>query len=149
MPQANEGPQEEAGIEVEKVTADAEQSGDSTTIVNFLAQFGDRPDLLIETLEKNDPGFIKRVNEMGLVIASSQQTKQDAFARLNAYATMVVSLSSCLMLIGAVYYALWLKAGFMSLIAIGFMLVALLGGPRGWGRISESIAKRVFSRGDD
>ena len=50
-------------------------SSPDTKGVDILAHFGDhyteRPDLLIETLEKYDPGFVKRMNEMFIALHAS------------------------------------------------------------------------------
>jgi hypothetical protein len=94
----------------------------STTIVEIAAQlnhFTDRPDLFLETIEKHDPGFIKKMNAQAESFSRTSRDARFRFGQAQAYAALGVSVIGALATLSAVMYLIATnQAGFWSLVGL-------------------------------
>ena len=59
-------------------------------ILALIANYTERPDLVLETLEKHDPGFIKRMIQYAEVNAERAQEAAFSFSKAQAYASLMI-----------------------------------------------------------
>lgn len=119
-------------------------------ILALVAQFSDRPDLLLETLEKHDPGFIKRMNEEVERAAQEELPSRNRFAKIQAYTSLGVSVTAALAVLGITTAMVVMgTAGFWNIIGMVIFYAVSQSGPGGFMRIVESIRNLLASRDKD
>ncbi len=64
-----------------------EMPGGSVDVLALIANYTERPDLLLEVVEKHDPGFIKRMNQNAEAGAVEFRKSRFNFGRFQAYMT--------------------------------------------------------------
>lgn len=109
----------------------------------IIAQFNkytDRPDLFLETIEKADPGFIKRLNEEAERFSRRHRDARFRFGRHQAYVALGVGALAAVGLIGAVYYLIATRqAGFGALVGIALLYAVTQGGASGFASLISSL----------
>ena len=115
-------------------------------IVANLTEYTERPDLLLDVIEKHDPGFVKKMNQSAY--DHSEQTRQGryTFGVWQAYLALATRVISALVLLTAVIIAV-LKgtAGLWLLLGLGVLFAITQGGNSGFSKIIDSLAK-LFDR---
>lgn len=94
-------------------------------IVAQINQYTDRPDLLIEVIEKHDPGFIRSMNEESRTFARKARDSKFNFGRAQAYTSLGVQVVAACVVLYVLYLmattnhlTVWLLVGFGILFAI-------------------------------
>lgn len=90
----------------------------NVNIAALISQYTERPDLFLETMEKHDPGFIKRLNKTTADHSQKLEDSQFNFGRAQAYSSLVIQVVAALAMLGIFYKAVSDSAGFIPLIAI-------------------------------
>ena len=65
--------------------SDTRMSGGDTYTQNILAQFSARPDLLVEAVERDDPGAVTRINKQFRQQSQDIHTRRLRFVQFQAY----------------------------------------------------------------
>lgn len=118
-----------------------QQNGGSTEVLALIAHYTDRPDLFLETVEKHDPGFIKRMNENAEANAKEFRRSRFRFGRFQAYTSLAVQVIAALFTFAMLGFASYVdRLDFLTIIAFtGFYAVAQ-GGRNGFVQIAKGIA---------
>ncbi|WP_156783363.1 hypothetical protein [Roseovarius nubinhibens] len=128
-----------------------EQASDGPVGDNYIAlisQYTERPDLLLETLEKNDPGFIKRMNAKAEERSERMSEARFRFGGIQAYSSLAVSVIAALVLLGlTVYMVVNEIASFWAIIALIVFYAVSQSGPSGFFELCRGIAD-FFRRND-
>jgi hypothetical protein len=102
--------------------------------------YTDRPDLVLEVIEKHDPGFIKSMNDDAKEFSRKARASRFKFAVFQSYASVCLSIASGLMIAGAAGYALiYETAGFWTLLGAGIFYAITQGGPKVFMKIASQI----------
>lgn len=126
-----------------------DEIGLNQTLLAVVSNYTDRPDLLIAEIEKHDPGFVKRMNEAAERDSAQLREARFKFGRFQAYSALAVSVVGALAMLAAVFFALYMKAGFGSILAIGIIYAITQGGTKGFSRLVEAISELIGkSKGD-
>lgn len=120
--------------------------GDS--YIALIAQYTERPDLLIDAIERHDPGFIKRMNEKAEAAADQSRNARFHFGKRQAYAGLFVQIVAALAILGALFFALHKGyAGPGTIIALALFYAVAQSGSSGFINLANSIAALI--RGSD
>lgn len=112
--------------------------------------YTDRPDLFLETVERHDPGFIKRLNEGAEQHAKKLRHSTFNFGRFQAYTVLLVQVALSFATIGVLAMAvIYNQAGASTIISLGIVLAIILSGPSGFGAIAETIERWLRRRPKD
>lgn len=121
-------------------------AGGGVDILALISNYTERPDLLLEVVEKHDPGFIKRMNENAEAGAQEFKRARFNFGRNQAYVTLAVQVISALALVGLAFVALLTKQlSFGLLIAIAIFYAVAQGGTHGFMEVISGL-KGMLSR---
>lgn len=113
-------------------------------------QYTERPDLLIEALERNDPGFVKKLNEKIEERAEKTSKRRFRFSTIQAYATLSVQVIAALCLLFLCGFAIYkLDSPFWPLIALGVVYAITQSGPSGFIEMCRGLADLLRSRKPD
>lgn len=120
----------------------------------ILAHFGDhyteRPDLLIEALEKYDPGFVARMNSNAEEGAKQFRESRFKFGRSQAYSSLLIQIIAAIaVLFMAVYLVVSEQASFGNLIACAAFFAVTQGGRSGFLEIAKGLAGLLSGRNKD
>lgn len=131
------------------------KKGDSTAapghiyaeIAAQINQYTDRPDLLLEVIEKHDPGFIKAMNDEARHFSKKYRVSRFRFGRFQSYSTLFVQIAVAAAIIGIIYVmaqertlSTWHLVGFAIFYAI------TQSGPAGFARIAAMLANMMHGR---
>lgn len=120
--------------------------------IAMIAQYTERPDLLIDALERNDPGFVKRMNSKTEKRSERMADAKFWFGGVQAYVGLAVSAIAALSTLGFIGYAIYTAtAGFWLIIGLAAFYAMSQGGPSGFITIGKGIADllRKGKSGDD
>jgi len=107
-------------------------------------QYTDRPDLLLETIERHDPGFIKGMNDETREFAKKSRASRFNFGRAQAYTSLVLSLLVALGILGCVFYTIYNNtASAWVIIALAIFYAITQSGLSGFRKIAHQIAEIV------
>lgn len=106
-----------------------------------IKQYTDRPDLLLEVMERNDPGFIKSMNDEARQVQREQRQIRFTFGKWQAYSTLFVQVVSAFALLG-VLYLLAIKGtlSFSSGLVIAIFFAISQSGVAGFRKIVDHVA---------
>lgn len=109
-------------------------------------QYTDRPDLLLETIEKHDPGFIAAMNAEAKEFAKKSRQSKFNFGRVQAYTSLVVAVIAALAILGGLLYTLIQGTGTLwVIIGLAIFFAISQSGLSGFLKIAHSISKAVAS----
>lgn len=121
-----------------------QQSPDSSVGDNYIAlisQYTERPDLLLQTLEKHDPGFIKRMNEKVEKRSERMSNAKFWFGGVQAYSGLAVAVIAALVVLSLLGYSVVNGlASFWLIIALSIFYAISQGGPSGFLELCRGIA---------
>ncbi len=125
-------------------------AGGTAEVLAIIANYTERPDLLLEVVERHDPGFIKRMNQNAESGAAEFRRSRFNFGRIQAYTTLVVQVAAALATLGFVGYALWKDVlTFWLLIAFAVFYAVAQGGRGGFMEIARGLAALLSGKGSD
>lgn len=127
---------------------------DAAPLANVLlaqvSNYTNRPDLFLETIEKHDPGFIKRMNDDAEVFNKKARKQMFSFGKIQAYAGLIVSVIAAFLLLGTIVASVFIKdIGFWQILAIGIFYAITQAGTSGFANIAGQVAKMVGSKGKE
>jgi hypothetical protein len=127
-----------------------DSSDGSGGVLALIANYTDRPDLLLEVVEKHDPGFIKRMNHNAEIGAAEFRKSRFNFGRVQAYATLIVSVISAVAVLGLLYKALLLGTlSFWTIIAFAVFYAVAQGGRLGFLEVAKGVKDLLGRKGKD
>lgn len=116
-------------------------------IAASITQYTERPDLLIDALERHDPGFVQRMNDDARSMAKETRKSRHRFGEAQAYTGLVVSVIMALGILGALFYAISKEsAGFWFVISLVGLLAVSQGGRIGFLSIIEGIRSLLSNK---
>lgn len=125
-------------------------AGGTAEVLAIIANYTERPDLLLEVVEKHDPGFIKRMNQNAEAGAAEFRLSRFRFGRFQAYTTLAVQVIAALAVLCFVGYALIEgKLNFWLLIAFAVFYAVAQGGRGGFMEIARGLAALLSGKGKD
>ena len=121
------------------------EQADSPANINILAiiQNSQSPKEVLEFLEEHDPGITKRIIQKNEAFADKSQASRFRFGERQAYIALATRIVFGLIICGAVFYALYLKASLFSLVGLAVLLAITQGGSPMWRRIGNALASRI------
>lgn len=111
-------------------------------------QYTDRPDLLLEVIEKHDPGFIKGMNDEAREFSRKNRQARFEFGRFQAYASLIVAVVVALGILGII--ALLGVLGTLSiwhLLGLAIFYAVTQSGPSGFLKIVSRIVDIIKGAG--
>lgn len=105
-----------------------------------ITHYTDRPDLLLEVIEKHDPGFIKGMNDEARSFSKKYRTSRFRFGRFQSYSGVVVAIVVALAIMYVIYELA--KSGNLTgwhLIGFAVLYAVTQSGPSGWIKIVNQI----------
>ena len=87
----------------------SEQGNQPTIFAEIAAQihqYTDRPDLLLEVIEKHDPGFIKEMNRRAKTQSTRQNEVRYKFGERQAYTSLSIAVVAGIAILGALIFAI-------------------------------------------
>jgi hypothetical protein len=124
-----------------------------TVYAEIAAQFNQythRPDLLLEAIERHDPGFIKGMNDEARKFARKQRVSRFRFGRAQAYASLVVSIIAALSILSILGWLAYTNAlTIWIIIGLGIVYAVTQSGPRGFAEVAKSIVNAIRGGGRD
>ncbi|WJR66988.1 hypothetical protein QTA58_22830 [Neorhizobium sp. CSC1952] len=116
-------------------------------IIAQINQYTDRPDLLIEVIEKHDPGFIKAMNDEAREFSKKSRTSRFNFGRAQAYTALAIQvLAAIAVLAGLGWLVYSQKLTFGNGLAIGIIYAITQSGTSGFTKIVSQIAQLIKGR---
>ena len=129
-------------------SADAQDDSDAgkelaVTNINALVNaYTERPDLLIDALEKHDPGFVQTMNEDARDKANRFHESKFKFGERQAYASMGIGIATPVAIFGAIFYLIYLgKLTFWLLVGFLLFFAVTQGGLSGFHKIIDAISR--------
>jgi hypothetical protein len=109
--------------------------------IALISQYTDRPDLLIDALERHDPGFVKEMNANSKKRSERTAEAQFYFGRNQAYAGLAVSVVAAIIILGILAFAVIEgTAGFGIIVALALFYAVTQGGPSGFMALIRAAA---------
>jgi len=121
-------------------------------ILAQINQYTDRPDLLLETLEKHDPGFIQYMNKLAKEKQDKTSEIKFKFGKHQAYTSLVIQVIAALSLLSGLILLIYSgKAGFWNLAGLAVLYAVTQGGADGFKKLIEAIASTIskFKKTED
>lgn len=120
-------------------------SGDGGSVgdnyIALISQYTERPDLLIDALERNDPGFVKRMNSKAEARSDRMSDARFWFGGIQAYTGLFISVLAALTVLGLLAYSVVINGGaFWLTIAFAAFFAVSQGGPSGFAEMCKGIA---------
>jgi hypothetical protein len=113
-------------------------------ILAQLNNYTDRPDLFLETIEKYDPGFIKRINGEAEKFSKKSRDSRFKFGKVQSYFALGVSVVAALAILYAVIEVIHSKqANFWTIIGLALFYAITQGGTRGFLTIIDGVQNIV------
>jgi hypothetical protein len=122
-------------------------NGDQSNVPNVYAeiaaqitQYTDRPDLLLEVVEKHDPGFIKSMNDEARAFSKKTRNSRFNFGRTQAYVSLAVQVAAALVILAALYqFVTGESVGFLPIVGLGIVFAITQSGIGGFMKIVNQI----------
>jgi hypothetical protein len=125
-------------------------AGGTAEVLALIAHYTERPDLLLETVEKHDPGFIKRMNQNAERNSEEFRRSRFLFGRNQAYATLVVQVLAALAVLFFIWTALDQKVlNFWMLLGFAVVYAVAQGGRSGFLEVARGLASLLGNKGND
>lgn len=125
-------------------------AGGPVDVLAIIATYTERPDLLLEVVEKHDPGFIKRMNENAEAGAAEFRESRFRFGRNQAYMTLLVQVVAAFTILAFVGYVSYSgKLSFWLLIGFAVFYAVAQGGRGGFIEIARGLAGLLARKGLD
>ena len=122
----------------------------SVGILALIANYTERPDLLLEVVEKHDPGFIKRMNQNAEEGAAEFRKSRFNFGRFQAYTTLAVQVLAAVGIIALMFTALVLhQLNFGVIIAFAVFYAVAQGGTHGFLEVVKGVKSFLRGKGAD
>lgn len=127
----------------------SEKEGDaspaSLKIYQQFASYTDAPEKLLQVLEDNDKGFIKKLNKLTLASLETDNPARQLFAKRQAYTSLVIGVFSAIAVLALPFYLIYKtgSAGFLSLIGIGCLYAITQSGFDGLGGIARAVGDAI------
>lgn len=107
-------------------------------------QYTDRPDLLLEVVEKHDPGFIKSMNEESREFARESRRSRFVFGKIQAYSAIAISALAALVVLLCLWYLIETEqAGFLTFIGLAIFYAITQGGLKGFLKIIDGVRHAI------
>ncbi len=114
----------------------------SNILLAQVSNYTNRPDLFLETIEKHDPGFIKRMNADAEQFNKKARGSMFKFGKIQAYTGLIISVVAAVALLGIIVSAVFVKnIGFMQILALGIVYAISQAGTSGFANIAGQVAK--------
>jgi hypothetical protein len=134
-----------SGPENNSITVDGDDEVAAAVYADIKANithYTERPDLLLEVLEKYDKGFIKAINAESIRQSESTRESRFRFGEIQAYSALGVSvLAAFITLFGAMYLIHTNQAGLLNFLGLSILYAVTQGGTRGFLKIIDGIQK--------
>lgn len=131
-------------IDATEIVHDVEEKSFKAEILAQINQYSERPDLLLEVLEKHDPGFIKSLTKE---IKNEDKKNNEArykFGKRQAYTGLIVhSLTAVAIISSLILIILTKQVGFWSILGLSIFYAVSQGGVEGFMRIIKAVASLV------
>ncbi len=125
-----------------------EGSGGTVDVLALISHYTERPDLLLEVVEKHDPGFIKRMNENAESGALEFRRSRFNFGRVQAYATLLVSVTAASVVLVLLYKALILGVlNFWMILGLAVFYAVAQGGRHGFIEVAKGVKDLLSNKG--
>ncbi|MBD0866085.1 MAG: hypothetical protein GDA36_11055 [Rhodobacteraceae bacterium] len=120
--------------------------GDNYIIAQF-SQYTERPDLLIEAIEKCDPGFVQRMNKRAEQRSDRMARPRFRFGLVQAYSGLFISVAAAVVVLGLLVYQFVFseQIGFWPIIALVIFYAVSQGGRSGFAELIKGMADMVRS----
>ena len=113
-------------------------------ILALIKNYTNRPDLFLAEVEKNDPGFIKRMNESAASHSDKLSEGKYNFGKRQAYISLILQCIAALTILSVVAYSVVLgMAGFSTIIALSIFFAVTQSGVSGFLGIASAIRGRI------
>ena len=107
------------------------------TIVQ-INDFTQNPDLFIETLEKHDPGFIKKVNSITIENAKQDQDFRNKFGKFQAWISLFIASTMAYLSFGILIILIMVhQFNLLNCIGVGFIYAVTQGKSRAFYLVIE------------
>lgn len=105
-----------------------------------ITHYTDRPDLLLEVIEKHDPGFIKGMNEEAREFSKTYRESRFRFGRFQSYASAIIAFIVALVIV-FIIYSLAMKGDLTAWHLVGFAIFYAVtqSGPSGFMKVVSQI----------
>lgn len=109
-----------------------------------ISQYTDRPDLLLEVIEKHDPGFVASINKDAAEFSKKTRDTRFNFGKHQAYGSLAVQVIAALALIGAVFFLIHTNNfNFSNALGIAIIYAVSQGGIRGFLKIISGVTDAI------
>ena len=116
-------------------------SGGSVDVLAIFANFTERPDLMLEVVEKHDPGFIKRLNQNVESGAEEFRKSKFRFGRFQAYTGLGIQGVAVLGVMGLMFYLASLgQLTFWHPIGLAVFYAVAQGGTHGFLEVAKGLS---------
>ncbi len=114
----------------------------------LVSNYTERPDLLIDALERADPGFVARMNAATEKRAERTDEARFKFGERQAYAGLTLSWLGGAAILGLIcFHVAFGEPTFWAIFALGIVYAITQSGTAGMARFVETIA-RIAGRND-
>ncbi|UWP94750.1 hypothetical protein K3X48_11070 [Aliiroseovarius crassostreae] len=135
-------PAKDQGVEGE-IVPDSSPLPPNASSENWLAvvsNYTERPDLFLAEVEKNDPGFIARMNKASERRASETERARFAFSKLQAYVSLTIASIAALVILWAAFrYITEGNTSFWPLVGLGIFYAITQGGTLGFEKVVTAL----------
>ena len=117
--------------------------------VNILAiiqAFGDRPDILLEMLERYDPGIIKRLNESTLETQKQDRLRLSRFSQISAFTVLYCRVALAVLAFCLSLFFAWDERGIALSILFFVASIIFLTGDQAFQAVCEAVINRLKKR---
>lgn len=117
--------------------------------IALISQYTERPDLLIDALERHDPGFVKLMNLKAAQNSERMSNARYWFGGIQAYTGLVVSVIAALTVVGLLAFAVINgTAAFPLILGLVLFYAVSQGGPSGFLELCRGIADFIRRKSD-
>ncbi|MBO9589569.1 MFS transporter [Devosia sp.] len=110
-------------------------------------QYTDRPDLLLEVIEKHDPGFIKEMNAEARDFSRKSRNSRFEFGRFQAYGSTILAMCVAVAIIALLFtLAIMGMLDFWQILGLAIFYAVTQSGPSGFIKVVKSIVDMVKGR---
>lgn len=114
-------------------------------IYQHFADYTERPDILIDALEKHDKGFVKKLNRITLDDLEKDKNDRFLFSKRQAYISLGISSIAAIALLGLAFYMVFKGIiGFLPFLGLAVFYAVTQSGFEGLGAIAAALAKAVL-----